>query len=468
MPCVESEPHAAPERHPLDDRPSLIAEPLDFAPTTAMLDAALDQLADLGSRSGGAVPPEMRRAALAAFRGAARETRRPARWRHAYDALVFDDLTWSTGRIAVPVLPPFAARATSDGADTDAPALTVENAGGIVHSGATYLEPREKRVADGVSVEALADAAAPRRRTVAFDADRFTALATAFQNCGASVEVAANAVIGAPIQIVWTGGPHAAAVFPQTVVRVGANARALIIERHIGDVESLVCGTVDIELAPGAHLDYVVVQQADGGARVMMHRAARVGAGARIGWHVAELGGALVRSVTRAHLMESGSEANIGTFAFANGFMNAEMRVHVDHRAPHTASRTAIRRAASERGAGRSFASLTIAPAADHAEAVMRDHGLLLAPTAYLDARPMLVAATDGINVATSVAVGSIDEEAVFYVQTRGIPRGTAERMMALAFFEPAIGGFPGETLRDEVRTALDEQLDRIPETFQT
>ena len=60
----------------------------------------------------------------------------------------------------------------------------------------------------------------------------------------------------------------------------------------------------------------------------------------------------------------------------------------------------------------------------------------------------------------------SLDEEQVFYVQSRGFARGSAERMIALAFFEPAIAGFPTELLRDEVRTALDERLDDIGETF--
>ena len=52
-------------------------------------------------------------------------------------------------------------------------------------------------------------------------------------------------------------------------------------------------------------------------------------------------------------------------------------------------------------------------------------------------------------------------------MQSRGISRAIAERMMALAFFEPAIGRFPGDAVRDEVRTALDALLDVVPDTFE-
>lgn len=67
---------------------------------------------------------------------------------------------------------------------------------------------------------------------------------------------------------------------------------------------------------------------------------------------------------------------------------------------------------------------------------------------------------------AHAATIGSLDEEQLFYVRTRGIARGAAERMLALAFFEPLIVRFPSDALRDEIRTALDALLDEIPETF--
>jgi Fe-S cluster assembly protein SufD len=60
--------------------------------------------------------------------------------------------------------------------------------------------------------------------------------------------------------------------------------------------------------------------------------------------------------------------------------------------------------------------------------------------------------------------VGSLDREQLFYASSRGIARPDAVRMIALAFFEPAISRFPGEALREEVRTALDERIDDATE----
>ncbi|MGD1066075.1 MAG: Fe-S cluster assembly protein SufD, partial [Vulcanimicrobiaceae bacterium] len=59
---------------------------------------------------------------------------------------------------------------------------------------------------------------------------------------------------------------------------------------------------------------------------------------------------------------------------------------------------------------------------------------------------------------------GSLDQDALFYTASRGIARHDAVRMVALAFFEPAIARFPGEALREEIRTALDEKIDAATE----
>ena len=84
----------------------------------------------------------------------------------------------------------------------------------------------------------------------------------------------------------------------------------------------------------------------------------------------------------------------------------------------------------------------------------------------YLEAVPVLAIDCADVSVAHATSVGTLDEEALFYVQSRGVARGHAQRMMALAFFEAAIARFPGDAIRDEVRTLLDARLDEIPETF--
>jgi Fe-S cluster assembly protein SufD len=451
-----------------------IAEPFDFQPTERTLAAVIEALDELGASGGGAVVAERRRRALAAY-VAGTGNQRPAPiagWRHPYAALPFHESTWSTGRLRVPALPPVAPRVAVEG---DAPALALANAAGLVHLGATYLAAARAAGDARIVVSALADAqrqdaarvAAVHGTIVPPDADRFTALATAFQNCGAYVEIPDGVVLDAPVQLVWSTRPGANdAVFPHTVVRLGVGARATIYERRLGEGESFTAGIVEAELARDARLDYVVIQDADEGARVIMHRGARCATGASVGWHVAELGGALARSTIVTDLAGHHAAAEVNALFFVRAFQHADLTVRARHAAAHTSSRAVVRAAATDRGRGRISGDIAIAPDCTAADASLRAAGLLLSRDASLEVTPALEIASNHVAAFHAATIGSLDEEHLFYVQSRGISRRTAERMMALAFCEAAIAAFPGEPLRDEVRTLLDLRLDEVPETF--
>ena len=453
-----------------------ISEALDFQPTPAMLAAAIDELDDLGSSSGGAVGSAARQKALRTYFQMPRDPRTvPSQWRHDYASLGFEGLTWSSGRARVPVLPRATPRGPAGGGDS--PALAVENAGGLVHLGATYLDPHTAAIDPRVTLVSLADArrkiadriAASHLRIIAPETDRFTALATAFQNCGAYIEIPEGVTLELPLQLLWLAQPGAgAAVFPHTLIHVGANARVTIVERHIGSSETFIAGIVEADLAPGARLDYVAVQQTDEGARTFMRRRARCAAGASVGWHIADLGGALVRTVCGAQLAGAGASAETNAFFFARGFGHVDSIVDVDHDVSRTNSRTTVRSAATDRGRGRISGSLRFGAQATRCVATVRNDGLILSRDAYLDAAPMLAVPSHHVSASHATNLGSLDEEELFYVQSRGISRAVAERMMALAFFEPAISRFPGDAIRDEVRTALDALLDVVPDTFET
>lgn len=183
-------------------------------------------------------------------------------------------------------------------------------------------------------------------------------------------------------------------------------------------------------------------------------------------WHLAELGGALVRSVVATQLAGPGARAETNALFFAREFTTVDLHVSCVHDAAHTTSQTLARVAATDRGVGRFFGGIAIAPHVRGASAVRRVDGLVLSRDAYLEAVPTLAIATNDVSAAHCATIGSLDEAQLFYVRARGISRGRAEHMLALAFFEAAIARFPSETLRDEIRTALDTLLEEIPDTF--
>lgn len=461
------------------------AAALDFAPTPATLVEVLSVLANQDER---ATVDELRRdetlrrEALARYEALPAPGARPHRgWKYDYANLSFDELRWTMGSVAMATMPkrPVHRLDAEDAAagEVDRPALATENAGGLFFFGSTYVDapsnvdPRVTvlpltaetvRTNDGIingghSLGIL-------HEIVDWRADKFAALATAFQNCGALVHVPDGVQLDTPIQLVFATAPDDQAVFPHIVVVLGKNARATVIERHVGDGDPFVCGIVEAQAGEGAELDYVVVQQAGEAARLMFSRGARAERDAQVRWHVAELGGALARTVLDVRLEAPGSRAEASALFFNTALQHVDLTSGVDHIVGPTTSDTVVRSAATDRGQGRYTGNIVIRPKAHGSDASLRDDALLLSKHAHIDSVPALEIAANDVKAFHGATVGSLDEDALFYAGSRGIARNAALRMITLGFFEPVVARFPGEALRDEVRTALDRKLDDATE----
>ena len=449
---------------------------LPFAPTEATLAAALDVLDARGMSADDAA---LRRAAFARYQELPPPSGRPSRgWKHDYAKLRFEDLVWTSDRVSLPALPPRPAAPARDAAEdvdfeVDRPALATENAGGLYFLGGTYVDA-PSAVDPRVTVLPL-DAHTEREQAgvlrgvlhevVDYRADAFTALATAFRNCGALVYVPAGVQLDAPVQLIFANGEaRDEAVFPHVVVVLGEGARATVIERFVGEGDPFVCGIVEAHVADRAALEYVAVQQAGEAARVVMARGARCGRDARIGWRLAELGATLARTVLNARLDAPGARAETAALFFNTAMQHVDLTTAVDHAVGMTTSDTVVRTAATDRGQGHYVGNIVIRRKAHGADASLRDDALILGKRAHVDSIPALEIAANDVKAYHGATVGSLDEEALFYAGSRGIARAEALRLITLGFFEPAIGRFPGEPLRDEIRTALDRKIDDVTE----
>ncbi len=451
-----------------------------FTPTAATLETAIAFLAQHPGH-GGAVDAATRREALARYEALPAPGARPSRgWKYDYANLPFEDLSWTSDRRSV-ATSPFAAAAPPDASGADHPALQTASAGGLVHLGATllHLRPAQHDMPEAASrrdarvvILPLADAAGAAEPAlmraldtiVDWRGDKFTALATAFQNCGAFVYVPDGVQLDEPIQLVFAGAPDDEAVFPHVVVVVGNGARATVLERHVGAGDPFVCGIVEAHVGEGAQLDYAVVQQAGEAARLMFTRGARCDRDGQVRWHLAELGGALARTVLAARLDAPGGRAEASALFFNTGTQHVDLLSGVDHTVGPTTSDTVVRSAATDRGQGRYVGNIVIRPKAHGSDASLRDDALLLSKRAHIDSIPALEIAANDVKAFHGATVGSLDEDALFYAGTRGIARAEALRLITLGFFEPVIARFPSEALRDEVRSALDRKLDDATE----
>lgn len=317
----------------------------------------------------------------------------------------------------------------------------------------------------GVSVYDLATAAreCPELLRRAFGrtkahTTKFGALAAAFAQRGVFIHVPADRAADEPI-VVRCDMPANSASFPAIVVLAERGARVTVIEHLSAAGDAFVCGTAEIVCDEGAHITYAVVQQAADDARVVFDRAALPGRNARVLWADAELGGALASGDLFVSIEEPGSETEIVTLFFSNGAQHVDVVSTVDHRAGDATSETLVKSAGTDRGQARFLGNIRIAEGAQGSDARLRDDALLLSTTAHVDSVPALEIAANDVKAYHGATVGAIDDEQIFYMESRGIERSAAERMIALGFFEPAIERFPTERVRDTIRQALATKL---------
>ncbi len=286
---------------------------------------------------------------------------------------------------------------------------------------------------------------------------KFGALAAAFAGLGAFVYLRADRAYDEPIVIHCDAA--GAAIFPWNVVLAERGARATIIERITGQGEAFVCGAAEIVTEEHADVTYAVLQNAGERARIITSRAARPGRDATVSWAGAELGGILAASDLCVEFDHRGARAGITGIFFPRSSQHVDVVSTVEHRAGEATSETMVKSAASERGQARFLGNIRIAPHAQGSDARLRDDALLLSTTAHVDSVPALEIGANDVKAYHGATVGAIDVDQIFYMESRGIERSAAERMIALGFFEPAIERFPTAPLRDEIRAALAEKL---------
>ncbi|MDQ2865372.1 MAG: Fe-S cluster assembly protein SufD [Candidatus Eremiobacteraeota bacterium] len=288
---------------------------------------------------------------------------------------------------------------------------------------------------------------------------KFAHLTLAFAQLGAFVYVPADCSIDDPIAITYRVAAGQS-IFPYTVVLLERGARATIIERCVAGDGSFIAGVAEAVTGENSTLTYASVQDAPLDARVLFTRAARPGRGSTVAWMTAELGAALSVSDLAIAIAEPGADAQIVTLFFPVGSQHVDLASTIDHRVGPSRSQTAVKTAANGSGQGRYLGNIRIARNAQQSEASLRDDALLLSKTSHIDSIPALEIAANDVKAFHGATVGALDDEQIFYMQSRGIERNAAERMIALGFFEPVIERFPTQALREELRSALQRKVE--------
>jgi Fe-S cluster assembly scaffold protein SufB len=395
--------------------------------------------------------------------------RRSGFWTTSLQALDLDALETHPGSAAPGVVPQVVERTLGDRARAG---RLVQSAGVVVH-----VELVPELQARGVILCSLEDAFREHSELVApwyskrltIDRHKLEAANAAFWTGGAFLHIPDGVVVEDPFEIVYAIEEPGVAQYARTLVIGGAASEFRVHEYDLaedfdgypeGQRQALHAGAFELYLKDGARCHLAQLQDwGDGEVFDVSTRFVGVGRDAYCHWLPALLGGHLVRQHLELAICEPGGE-----MAF-RGLFFTEEHEHLDvfavdlHETGPSGGDVHWRGAATGESRASFEGLIQIDPGAQRTHTYLQIHSMMLSPKARVDAIPSVLVSADDVSASHGGTVGELDEAAIFYMQTRGLDRPAAVRVIVEGFFEPLISELSDEPLEALVREKVARKL---------
>lgn len=249
-----------------------------------------------------------------------------------------------------------------------------------------------------------------------------------------------------------------------TLIVLEDGAEATVLAETASTAETgkgLHCGGVELLLAPGARLRYAQLQNWGPGVWHFAHQHALLEGGASLQWTAAALGSRLAKVNQRVALLGSGGTAQLDGVMFADGRQHLAYHTLQQHQAPDCSSDLLYRGALQGRSQVVWRGMIKVAPDAQKTDAYQRNDNLILSPEARADSIPGLEIQADDVRCSHGATAGRVDEEQIFYANTRGLRRQEALRMIVLGFFQQAFDRMPVQSVRAALAQAIRGRVEK-------
>jgi len=299
----------------------------------------------------------------------------------------------------------------------------------------------------------------------------FTALNTALAEDGAFIQVAADTLVSAPIELVFLSDPRGLPIIahPRSLIVAGPGSSVTVVETYAGISGGATCtnAVTQVVLDEGAQVQHYKIQDEPESAFHLALLDVCQGPDSRFSSGSVALGSKIARNEVRVRLEGEGAEVHIDGLYLPRSDQHHDNPILIEHTAPRCTSRQLYKGIVDERGHGVFNGRIIVWPNAPGTDASQTNKNLLLSDHAEVDTRPRLEIFTDDVKCTHGAAVGALDEEALFYLRSRGMSREEAKALLTYAFASEMLDRVPFESLQARVRNLISARLstdDRIME----
>jgi Fe-S cluster assembly protein SufD len=292
-------------------------------------------------------------------------------------------------------------------------------------------------------------------------ADRVAARAWSSFEKATVLTVPRDTVASAPTVVTLRGdGVDKGSAFGHLLVDVQPFGEALVVLDHVGS--ATFADNVEFLVGDGAKLTVVVIDDWDDDAVHAAQHSVTVGRDARFKSIVVSFGGDLVRVATEARFAGTGGDIEMLGVYFADAGQHLEHRLFVDHAVSHCRSRVTYKGALQGEEAHTVWiGDVLIRAEAEGTDTYELNRNLVLTDGARADSVPNLEIETGEIvGAGHASATGRFDDEALFYLQSRGIPADEARRLVVRGFFADVINQIGIPDVQDRLIGRVEAELE--------
>ena len=324
--------------------------------------------------------------------------------------------------------------------------------------------------AGSLATALVSDPAFPEKhlgRYVGTEKNAFAALNTAFFQDGAFIHVPAGLAVNEPIRLLFiaTVNDTGAATHPRNLIIAEKRSRLTVIESYVRTVDGPYFTNAVTELVVGddAVVEHVKFQDESRDAFHIATVHGQFGRGSRVHAHSFALGARLSRNNIHAHLAGEGLECILNGLYLTKGEQLADHHMIVEHAQPRCASHEYFNGILDDKSKGVFHGRILVQSIAQKTDAKQTNKNILLTNEATVDTKPQLEIYADDVKCTHGATVGQLNDDAIYYLRSRGIGLDTARQMLIHAFAGEIIDRVKCEPAREELDKLVWERLEANP-----
>jgi Fe-S cluster assembly protein SufD len=293
----------------------------------------------------------------------------------------------------------------------------------------------------------------------------FTSATGAFAQFGSLIKIPAGLTLDKPLVIKIKAGGTGKAFFSHHLIHLEQRCQAVILIENSSDEgnegDSLLSSLVEVILEEGAHLTLVELQSLDETTWNFGYSRVLLGKDSTLDWTVGATGGKFSKEFSSLKLTGVGSRGKISGFYFADGKQIIDHETSQDHLAPNTTSDLLFKGALQDESRTVWRGMIYVAPEANKTDGYQANRNLILSEKARADSIPGLEILTDDVRCTHGATIGRIDQDQVFYLESRGIPKREAEKLIVEGFFESVLERIPMESIRNRFKAEILRKMNK-------